>query len=228
MIEKQTGSIIVTANTFNPSIFSQVWLLNQGIVKEDDFAGDSISTAQATQHQLKNMQLVVIPPRLQISFPPDHTDTSKQACDIISKIVERLPHTPFDAAGLNFEHVVSVLDSGQQEAVCRQLFLVENTPLSRFFSDGEPRYGAYYSRRFEGMRMRLEIKPITPTGSLGDNERLRFGYNFHMDVSSEEDVGKRCDLVIDALKKWEDCQKMATELTQQVIEFVNDKDGSDV
>jgi hypothetical protein len=216
MIEKEAGTIIVTAQSFNPSIFSQLWLVKQKIVEEGEFQGNSISSTELAQHRFADIQLLCLPPRLQLSFSSSSPEAAQRACRVAGLIVEKLPHTPFGALGINFEHIVSPQDTKNSVDGFRQLFLVENTPLSRFFDDGQPRFGGYFSRDFEGSRLKLVITPILPTGQFGSDERLKCDYNFHVDMNALEHQD-RSVTIIKSLKRWSDYNQTALKLTRELI-----------
>ena len=68
MIENSSASIVLTAQSFNPSIFTEKWLGDNDVLPTDSLDGLRIFSPQVAQFQLPNCQFVVVPPKMQISF----------------------------------------------------------------------------------------------------------------------------------------------------------------
>src|SRR5437899_1423114 len=96
------SNAVVVARQFNPSVLSQIWLVETGILQTTDFGGEFAFTPLFSQVTTKDFTLLVIPERLQ--FVPT-VDENRQRAFIIEKvgaIVKALPHTPYTAMGMNF------------------------------------------------------------------------------------------------------------------------------
>ena len=77
MIEKTLGGIVVTAQTFNPSVFSEKWLQDSNLLDLGDLTGGRVFSPELTQFQTETFSVLVIPPKLQVTFDmaePKQTD----------------------------------------------------------------------------------------------------------------------------------------------------------
>jgi len=68
MIEKSLSGIVLTANVFNPSIFTETWLVKHELVADDALTGARVFTQEFAQFKTSEMEVFVIPPKMQIVF----------------------------------------------------------------------------------------------------------------------------------------------------------------
>src|SRR5258707_15829179 len=98
------SNVVVAARQFNPSILTQLWLVRNGIVGEDEFLPGSVVTDGLCQFQTERFILIAIPNLLQVSLRPlvAVPDEGALMADNVGGMVRSLPHTPYSAVGLNF------------------------------------------------------------------------------------------------------------------------------
>src|SRR5262249_5198342 len=100
-------------------------------------------------------------------------------------------HTPYRALGLNFTWHLRP-DGGDVAALSRRLFFVPGRPLFRDFDAPDASFGAYLSRDLLGLRLKLDIKPVTlPPSTTEAAQRLQLLYNFHADLPEGEQAVAR-------------------------------------
>lgn len=63
--ELASGNVVITAEQFDPTIVSQIWLAKTGLVKEDEFAQGCIFADTVAQVRAREFELLVIPDRAQ-------------------------------------------------------------------------------------------------------------------------------------------------------------------
>lgn len=205
------SNVVIVSNSFNVSIFSQIWLIKNGIMNEDDFSKGYLFSPMAVQTESNDFSLLVVPERLQFTL----RDLSEKAPDLImskvGKIVETLPHTPFKSVGLNFNWCA---DSETQpfDQFNHSLFWKEKSPLYEAFNQENARFGAYMSQDFMNFRLKLDIKPITRKTPDGTVELLQFAFNFHRDLEPESAKSQ----ILDTLKSWSDAKKTASEIISKI------------
>lgn len=219
MIEPVASALVVVAKSFNPSIFTQLWLCKEGIVDEEDFQGLSLASDDVAQHQLSTMQLLVVPPRLQVTLKPGDDASAEAGRALVDKIVNKLPHTPFQALGMNLDFLVTLegADFAQRD---RELFLVAGSPLASAFSDGDPRFGGYFSRDIDGIRLKLDIKPFAAGGEVGAADKLRCCFNHHVPLgkgSREEKIAATRS----ALGRCDDLRRKARKLVEDIESYAS-------
>ena len=144
---KLVGSnAVVVAHQFNPSVVSQLWLVRNGILEEEDFLPGCVFTDVAVQVVSREFRLMVTPQQCQ--FTPNMSADQAQALvsDKLGTLVRRLPHTPYSGTGLNFTwHLIP--DNAEVSAVSRDLFFRAGRPPFSEFDVEDARFGAYMSKQ---------------------------------------------------------------------------------
>ena len=212
-----SGSFIVLANSFNPSIVSQAWLIDQGLAQPGEFGDTSISTPGAAHHQFARGSLLVAPDRLQMTFRPDDDDAVERAHRLVSGIARALPHTPFIALGMNFDYGIE-LELETFSRVVRRMFLVQDGPLAQHFDAGDALFGGYFSRDFQGTRFRLDVKPVRSNEQQPNVSRLGIACNFHLGVDRAA-LKQPPDLIQETLNGWKTCRQFAVAIVASIEAF---------
>ena len=182
------ANVVVVARQFNPSVFSQLWLVRNRIVGEDEFIGQCLFSDDVAKIETRDFGLLVIPPQLQ--FHP-RVPTEREA-DIVTEklgtIVRTLPHVPYLAVGLNFVwHVWQ--EHEDMHAFSQSLFLRPSGPFFDVFGDAEDAlFGAYVNKAVLGCRLRLDVKPIDFPPDDRNVRRLLFAFNFQLEVPQDNPI----------------------------------------
>lgn len=179
------AAAVVVAQQFNPSVFSQVWLVRHGLLGEDDFLPGCMFTDVLVQVRSRRFHLLVVPEQLQ--FVPNAPSGEQQGVisEKLGTIVRTLPHTPFKALGLNFNWHLTPQD-GDVARFTRDLFFREDRALFRSFGAADSQFGGYLSKNVLGFRLKLDVKPIIVNLREGNEtrseNRVQFAFNFHADL----------------------------------------------
>jgi hypothetical protein len=181
------ANAVVVARQFNPTIFSQLWLVRNEIATEDDFQGESVFTPGFVQVRSQGYVLLVLPEQLQLSPLPTEGRHGELVSDKIGRIVRLLPETPYAAVGLNFNWQVDIDGADDFVAFSRALFF-RNNPLYNQFDQADARFGGYLSKEMFGARLKLDMKPVAVGPPSERVERLLFAFNVHKDVERDTSV----------------------------------------
>jgi len=182
LTEPAFSGIVLTAQTFNPSIFTEPWLAENGIIPAGSFEGLRVFSPQVAQFQTCTIQVLVVPPKMQIIFPLTASEGDAElACKIAERTVQLLPQTPYQALGLNFDYFVPPPEGHDFLAFDRALLGDGNYPLIPEFAAADARFGRYFSKDHEGGGLKLDIKPVKAGPE--DKDLLQFSFNFHYEVS---------------------------------------------
>lgn len=210
-------NIVVVAKNLNPSIFSQNWLIKRGIFSEGDIEGAFLFSPMAVNVQTPQVELLIVPERLQLKFrtDDDHDEINKR---IIGNIVTALPETPYTGMGLNIDWIITPHDQSEFPNAIREMFMSDKNPLESKFSNRDARFGVYMSMDMLEMRLKLNIKPIKSV--IGkekiEKEGLSFNFNFDKRIDNQE---KAVDIIMETLNKWsqakEDSEKMVKEISEK-------------
>jgi len=213
-IELARSNLVITAHQFNPSIFSQLWLVRNEIVREDEFSAGCLFSDQAVNVESEQFGLLVVPPQMQFvpKAPPD-----RQA-DLVSEkvgaIVRTLPHTPYNAIGLNFLWHVEP-EHGDVAALTRKLFYDPDRRICQLFDAEDARFGAYFSKDMLGCRLKLDVTPITRQTQDERRELVQFAFNFHLDLPQE---ANQIIAAIDRqLRIWDDAAAEAARIVEETV-----------
>ena len=188
LVENAFAGIVITAQTFNPSIFTEAWLTQNDVVPADVLSGLRVVSPELAQFQTSNLQVLVIPPKMQITFGIHddgvHPEVPQQ---IAQRTVELLPHTPYQAIGLNFDFFVAQPSGQDFDDYDRALLGDGSNELLVEFSSPDAKFGRYFSKNHGEARLKLDIKPVQAGPEKKD--LLKFSFNFHGEVSqlSRED-----------------------------------------
>ncbi|MDA1054124.1 MAG: hypothetical protein O3C40_27060 [Planctomycetota bacterium] len=206
-------NVAIVAAQFNPSIFSQLWLVRHGIVDEDDLLEGCIHTDQLARVSSKKFHLLVIPPQLQLVPTVPEEDEAVVVATKVGAIVHLLPHTPYVAIGMNFNWQVFP-DSGTVLDLAKSLFYVPTSPVSAAVGDDNLGLGAYYSRDIFGGRMRLDIKPRSEGHVHAD--RLQFDFNFQFDLN-QDNTGGNIRSIDHHLANWSKAKQESLRIAQAAV-----------
>ena len=178
LVENAFSSIVLTAQSFNPSVFTETWLSESKVLPSDKLTGVRVYSPQVAQFQTSEVQVLVVPPKMQITFPilvPG--EGPELACSIAVRTVELLPHTPYQALGMNFDYFVPPPEGQDFNVYDRALFGDGGSKLLREFSAPDARFGRYFSRDYGEARLKLDVKPVKAGPQ--NKDLLQFSFNFH-------------------------------------------------
>jgi len=213
VIENVFGGIVLTAQSFNPSIFTEAWLIENQILPQDSLTGPRVYSPEIAQFQTPHLQVLVIPPKMQVLFGLQAGRAEhERATNIMVRTVQLLPQTPYQALGLNFDHFASPPDKEEFGAFDRRLLGSGDYALLGEFSGGDARFGRYLSKDFGDWRLRLDIKPVT--AGPDNRELLQFSFNFHHDVSHASQTERSSELVR-VLGMWESLRAYSDDLVKR-------------
>lgn len=212
-VQMTQSNVVVVANQFNPSIFSQVWLIKNDILSEDDFRQDCVFAPMLAQVHSQEFNLMVVPDQLQFAPRLHREKGGDLILAKVGKIVESLPHTPYVAVGLNFNWLIDPEDEGVG-TFSRHLFYREDIPLYPEFDVEDARFGGYLSRDILGCRLKLDIKPviIEQAGTEEKKELIKFAFNFHRPLCENN----RVEHILDHLRRWDEAYVLAGKIISSV------------
>ncbi len=211
-IENAFAGIVLTAQTFNPSIFTETWLTQNDLVPADAFVGMRVFSPEAAQFQTASFQVLVIPPKMQITFGiHGNAGGADLPQRIATRTVELLPHTPYQALGLNFDYFVAQPEGQDFSGYTRALFGEGQNSILGEFSAADARFGRYLSKDHGEARLKLDIKPVQAGPEGERKDVLQFSLNFHHDVSSFS-LDERVARLAQMISRWASLRDYAERL----------------
>ncbi len=196
---------VITANSFNITLFTEGWLLKTGIVNHGDIRTGALFTPAVAQFVTKDCNVLAVPDRLQIVPIGDDAATHQSAVVAIGdSIVKTLPHTPYTSAGLNF--ACNLDPSDEIPSKSRQLFLNPQCPLASHFKSDDARFGAYFSKNFHQSRCKITILPAKQ----GNKDFLNIRFNYHVDITQDTAVAA----VHALLELWDKAREYSNEVVR--------------
>src|ERR1700693_5688530 len=158
-----TGSaVVIVAQQLNPTIFTQNWLTDRGILGKEDLLEGSLFSDFVVQVRSRFFQMLVLPEQLQFVPSVAREDEQRLLLDKVGAIVNLLPQTPYKALGLNFAWHLIPKDR-HTTRLSRELFVVPDRPIYKVFDAADSHFGAYFSMTVSPFRMKLDIKPTIMT-----------------------------------------------------------------
>lgn len=211
-LELVNATIVIVAQQFNPSIIRDHWLIKHCLVKEDEFLEGCVFTDAFSNVQSQKFNLLVVPDQMQFVPKVEFESQQKLLEEKVGTIVEKLPHTPYTAIGLNFTWHLSA-EATSIEDFSRKLFWVCDSPLGNEFNAKDARFGAYFSRDLLGRRLKLDAKPVTATKAGEQFDALQFAFNFHRDIEMDEES---VPIIRESLSTWSAAHKESKRLMDVV------------
>lgn len=215
LVELAGSNVVIAAHHFNPSIFSQLWLVRNGIVGEEEFRPGCVFSDQAANIASESFDLLVIPPQLQFMPKVPSDQQGDLVAAKVGAVVGALPHTPYSAIGMNFFWHVELDDSNVQ-SFTRSLFFDPSRKICQHFDSEDARFGAYFSRDALGCRLKLDIKPITRHTGEESTELVQFAFNFHLDLP--ETGNQTVPTIENQLRIWDAARVESARTVKQVTE----------
>ena len=207
--ELKIQTIVIVAQSFNPSIFNQHWLIKNNFVDETDIAANSIFMPGVINLFTKNYNLLVLPEKLQFQLINSGTSFKSDIEKALLPIIEKLPEVPYKAIGINFSWHITDTEKSIIE-LSKELFYFKESKLHQNFNSDNARFGAYMSNEYMQSRLKLDIKTVKAVeiNTSKEEEVIQFAFNFHIDFN----VDNCQDLLIGSLNDWEEYRKEAERI----------------
>lgn len=202
------GNIVVVATSFNPTLFRETWLVQQGLLTEGAIE-NYIYTPELVRIDSGGFSCVVVPNQMQVACGI-REDAGRVLGAFVTRIVEKVPHTPFRAVGINITWSFPV-ERAQLGELTRRLFGGGPPALaSRFTVADDAAFGLYMSRKLDGgIRLKAEFKPW----ARGDATHIDFSFNFHKDVGE----GTAASDVVEAVRRWTEFDEVAESFSRATM-----------
>jgi len=184
--ELKLASVVVVARNFNPSIFTQQWLIEKGVLVADVAVGPQIFTPQFVHVSNDGFRLTVLPEQLMFEVINSPQESFvKRVNEKLIPILSALNETPFAAVGVNFQWHID--DKDRTIATVSKDLFDKGVGIYSEFSTSDARYGAYMSKDFLNSRLKLDIKPVIERQESGlSREFIVSAFNFHKDLFSAD------------------------------------------
>lgn len=177
-------NIIVAAKAFNPSIFSQLWLMQQGFINEQDKIEHQILQPMIAQLFTHTLELTVIPDRMQIVFINELRENPDTLVEKTKGIIKALQHTPYVAIGANFDWKIT---SRKLMDIIERLFKESSEPFLSNFANPGTKFGFFISLEPEELKpnitVNLDIRPLK-----GQDDDMRCAFNCNMDLTGDNKI----------------------------------------
>lgn len=203
MKKLRNTNVVIRAKQFNPTIFSQRWLIDNRIFKEDDFK-KFIFMPVVSQVSSKDFQLLVTPDILQFVLLQTKTLEEEHGIvrEILAKIIDLLPHTPFTSMGFNFNWLLTLDDDEKTVSYLKNVFFGENEFFKLFAAD-KTLVGSLLKVDWNEAKLTLKIQPEDV--HVTDAERkgvahigIALDFNYHFGVPEDNVSGT----LIGYLNRW--------------------------
>lgn len=210
------SNIVVVSRGFNVPLFSQLWLKKKEIFSEEELlAASPFFTPVATQVDTKDCILTIQAERIQLGIKD--SSLYEVLIEKLRKIILALPECPYTGIGFNFTWSAipatrSVLEISKENFLPK----AKTNPWNKEFGgDKDTKIGAFYSKKFEGAWMNVDIRPkvinVASENAKTDKESISFSFNFHHDLNN----GNPVELIQEYLGSW--CKKFNE--AQRIVEL---------
>jgi len=213
-IRLRSSAVVITAQQLNPSIFTLFWVSRHLNVAEEEFLPGTVYAPHVSNCLTKHFSLLVLPDRLQFAPNVGEEGEGPLIMDKVGAIVRALPHTPYTAAGINFEWGID--SQGQPNTVVsRKLFFSGKGSLATEFDKADACFGAYYSMNTLGCRLRLDMKPASDKSKDQNTDFILCSFNYHSDLTGVAE-GARVGRIESLLVCWNDAKTQSRGIVDAV------------
>lgn len=182
--ELKGQTVVILAQTFNPSVFNQHWLIKNEFIKDEDIS-NSIFTPGITQLVTPAYNLIVVPEQLQFIQNNVNIKFEESLKNCLNPIIEKLQEVPYTAVGINFTWIIEDTEKKINQ-LSKEFFYIDESNIFNSFSSSDARFGSYMSKDFLNSRLKLDVKPINiKENNSIKKEFIQFAFNFHIDLSVE-------------------------------------------
>jgi hypothetical protein len=199
---------------FNPALFSQVWMIQNLHVEANDFINEGAAQVPFLFNQrTRRFGLLVMPERIQLSLFAQEDGEGEMVTRVMLETIRQFPQDFYHAVGLNFNWMVN-WNGHQNPETSRRLFDTrQNHPFFREFNTDDSCFGAYASKTFFGVRLRVDAKPVVTGRSDEINTSgILFNFNFHQELTGEH----RAEDARRLLGLWEQARNESRRIVQQI------------
>jgi hypothetical protein len=215
---------VVLIGSFNPAIFHPEWFLRQQILLQNEAEEAKVRTVspEATQVTFLDLKLDVFPDRFML-YTADSSRAEKLQ-DIVLNVLNRLPHTPITACGINNVIDFDLNDEAYWHKIGHTL-----APKALIWNDVLEMPGMA-NLVVKGVRKGDFPGDINVTVSPSRHSRMRHGIsissNFHYPVPQSEDGIPDSYLLTPYLNhEWKPALDQARKVAYQIFEKIQ-KDPS--
>lgn len=212
--ELKMQSVVVLAQSFNPTIFNRHWLVINNFVDESEIEPTSIFVQNVAQVVTKKFNLLVLPEQLQFNAGNESTNFIEEINTTLLPIIAKLREIPYKAVGLNLNWFIKD-DKKSIQTLTSEMFFNEQSKLFKDFASKDTKYGAYLSKNFKNTRLKLDIKPVNfNTRDSIDSQPIEYilcNFNFHLDLSNQDTAANE---IIETIKSWETFKKESEKIIE--------------
>jgi len=205
-------NVVIVARNFNPTIFSQLWLVKHEIFSEKDVQEQFVFTPMVVSVTTPEVNFLGVPDRIQLGFANDKLDSQGVIERILGRIVKELPHTPFQAIGFNLAWTISPKNPKEFQKLNKTFCPPKNNPLTKYFVEPDCRHGSYLSKNVPMGQLRLEIKPVIVPDSPSSSEAIQLAFNFNRDLPE----GSKPSQIHEFLASWDDAFSMSLGMVEAI------------
>ncbi len=183
MIELITRNVVLLARQFNPAILTDIWLVNEGIVTEEEFnqRTERLVTPVFSKIETAAFDLLAIDERLQLTLRAADLPAAIVR-DKVGRIAEVLHHTPYTAVGFNFIYKMS--REGGIRQFLREQFMVAGSAFARRVDGPDAYYGCTMLKPAHGGFQKVTIMPRP------EEENAVVDINYHLTLAgTPQEIG---------------------------------------
>lgn len=209
-IALKKATIVILASSFNPSIVTKDWLIREGIVQEDAIKFANVPTFSLFESE--SFVITVTPDRfevvLKIAKPVDYrTHDLDSLASVAKTFVEKLPHTPYNAVGLNYIWLAEAEGDENISSILKEKFISDKERFSRLFPEKNYGVGSIIYFQHDGFKVKLAIEPYLET-----MKHITNNFNYQANTSDYKEIMKKIEMVKD---NWDNSKNTVNTLFKE-------------
>jgi hypothetical protein len=184
MIIERSCDIVIAANDVRVGAFTQLWLVESGILPREINAG-AVFTPLVVNAGTATIQLTIVPNRIQLASRDEAA--TEELRTVSQRLIEKSDPglLTLVAVGVNFRYVLGEKDGSAFAARTRRL-LANVDSLEPFFSGHDARFGVFAIKTDGKLRTQLEIR--TASRDNDGTEVVAVSINAQIETNSKDEV----------------------------------------
>lgn len=189
--DRSANVVLIPSQQVDPSAFNQVWLLDNGIVRREDFSSGSTFLPVLSNVVTPGYDLLIMQNRIQFSIKTALPEGLLLLQDVFLRFLEAAA-LAVSSVGVNFNFIIAAPEGRDLLVETKRVFLHGNNLFSGLLENARTGVGVFMTQPMEGGNFQLDIKPGRPANPAPGTptDVLVCAYNYHFEVASRDLVAR--------------------------------------
>jgi hypothetical protein len=195
------------------------------MISEGEIKKGYVFTSEMAKFSTSAVEFLIIPNRVQVSLlPRQDAATGKPVITAeaalseikprIETVLDKLPHTPYKALGLNFAYIGQPEGEESALSLLRRVFYHEGTRFADSIAEYDFSIGSFLLHKWNGVSVKVEIKPTRYAFRKKEEptQGILCDFNFQFEAGDDAVASFKS-----ALGNWREAEQHARSLVESLM-----------